>query len=149
MDEARVKRTTADETQADGVRLNWTPGAADGDGEDAEGLRRQRLTEFLRELVRREGKVEAAGLLGVNYRTLVKAEESGELTGRMSDALERLLAAEDDAEDGSRDETARRLAARLERVERQVKSLELELRDGLGEMRAAIAARGAARVRGR
>ena len=58
---------------------------------DAERLRRQRLNEFLRELVREEGLMEAAELLGVNYRTLVKAEESGDLTGRMSDALERLL----------------------------------------------------------
>ena len=35
--------------------------------------------------------MEAAELLGVNYRTLVRAEESGKITGRMSDALERLL----------------------------------------------------------
>ena len=45
--------------------------------------------------------MEAAVLLGVNYRTLVKAEESGEMTGRMSDALERLLLTWDGgAEDG-------------------------------------------------
>ena len=53
---------------------------------DAERLRRLRLSEFLRELVRQEGRMEAAELLGVNYRTLVKAEESGEITGRMGDA---------------------------------------------------------------
>ena len=54
-----------------------------GDGSvDAERLRRLRLGEFLRDLVRQEGRMEAAELLGVNYRTLVKAEESGELTGR-------------------------------------------------------------------
>ena len=38
-------------------------------------------TGFLCELVKREGRMEAAVLLGVNYRTLVKAEESGEMTG--------------------------------------------------------------------
>ena len=30
-------------------------------------------------------------MVGVNYRTLVNTEESGELTGRMSDALELML----------------------------------------------------------
>ena len=63
-----------------------------GNGDiDAERARRLRLGEFLRELVRAEGRMEAAELLGVNYRTLVKAEESGEITGRMGDALELLL----------------------------------------------------------
>ncbi len=65
---------------------------------EAERLRRLRLGEFLRDLVRQEGRMEAAELLGVNYRTLVKAEESGELTGRMGDALELLLRRADDAE---------------------------------------------------
>ena len=65
---------------------------------DAERLRRLRLGEFLRELVRQEGRMEAAGMLGVNYRTLVKAEESGEITGRMGDALELLLRKADAAE---------------------------------------------------
>ena len=65
---------------------------------DAERLRRLRLSEFLRELVRQEGRMEAAELLGVNYRTLVKAEESGEITGRMGDALELLLRKADDAD---------------------------------------------------
>ena len=60
-------------------------------GNDADALRRERLHRFLCELVEREGRMEATELLGVNYRTLVKAEKSGEMTGRMSDALERLL----------------------------------------------------------
>ena len=65
--------------------------AKGSDGQDLERRRRLRLNGFLRELVREEGRVEAAELLGVNYRTLVRAEESGKITGRMSDALERLL----------------------------------------------------------
>ena len=65
---------------------------------DAERLRRLRLSEFLRDLVRQEGKMEAAELLGVNHKTLTRAEESGEITGRMGDALELLLRRADDAE---------------------------------------------------
>ena len=65
---------------------------------DAERLRRLRLSEVLRDLVRQEGKMEAAELLGVNHKTLTRAEESGEITGRMGDALELLLRRADDAE---------------------------------------------------
>ena len=71
----------------------------DGNGSvEAERLRRLRLSEFLRDLVRQEGKMEAAELLGVNHKTLTRAEESGEITGRMGDALELLLRRADDAE---------------------------------------------------
>ena len=42
-------------------------------GQDAEARRRERLHRFLCELVGREGRMEATVLLGVNYRTLVKA----------------------------------------------------------------------------
>ena len=71
----------------------------DGNGSvDAERLRRLRLSEFLRDLVRQEGKMEAAELLGVNHKTLTRAEESGEITGRMGDALELLLRRADAAE---------------------------------------------------
>ena len=55
-------------------------------GQDSDAERRERLHRFLCELVKREGRMEAAVLLGVNYRTLVRAEESGEITGRLSDA---------------------------------------------------------------
>lgn len=72
-----------------------TPGGdtpdAESDGIGVDWLRRLMLAGFLRELVREEGRMEAAVLLGVNYKTLVRAEESGEITGRMGDALERLL----------------------------------------------------------
>ncbi len=68
------------------------------DGLEVEQLRRLRLSEFLRDLVRQEGKMEAAELLGVNHKTLTRAEESGEITGRMGDALELLLRRADDAE---------------------------------------------------
>ena len=56
-----------------------------------EDLRELRLRALLRDLVREEGRMEAAELLGVNYKTLVRAIESDDLSNRMSDALERLL----------------------------------------------------------
>ena len=138
MNEAQVNGTEADETQADGTLDGDTLAdetQADGggsDGLDVERLRRLRLSGFLRELVRAEGRMESAELLGVAYRTLVKAEESGEITGRMSDALERLLGTGDDPE-------VARLRERVGALEGGVESLAKELRDGLHEIRAAVA----------
>ena len=60
-------------------------------GVDVELIRRARLSAMLRELVRQEGPTKTAELLGVNYKTVARAEKSGRITGRMSDALERLL----------------------------------------------------------
>ena len=126
MNEAQVNETQAD----DGVDEETL---ASGNGDvDAEKLRRLRLTGFLRELVREEGRVEAAELLGVAYRTVVRAEESGEITGRMGDALERLLGTGDDPE-------VARLRERVDALEGGVEALAKELRDGLGEIRAAVA----------
>ena len=117
MNEAQVNETLAD----DGVDEETL---ASGNGDvDAEKLRRLRLTGFLRELVREEGRVEAAGLLGVAYRTVVRAEESGEITGRMGDALERLLGTGDDPE-------VARLRERVDALEGGVEAMAKELRDG-------------------
>ena len=60
-------------------------------GRDVAKLRRLRLKALLRELVDEEGRMEATEMLGVAYRTLVRAEETGQITGRMRDALHRLL----------------------------------------------------------
>ena len=136
MNEARVNGTQADEAQgaeADGTLDDDTlAGGGGSDGLDVERLRRLRLSGFLRELVRAEGRMEAAELLGVAYRTLVKAEESGEITGRMGDALERLLGTGDDPE-------AARLRERVGVLEEGMEALAQELRDGLDEIRAAVA----------
>ena len=56
-----------------------------------EHLRHERLGALLRDVAERMGKVNAAQALGVSYRTLARAVESGRLTGRMADALERHL----------------------------------------------------------
>ena len=126
MNEAQVNEMQAD----DGVDEETL---ADGNGDvDVAKMRRLRLTGFLRELVREEGRVEAAELLGVAYRTVVRAEESGEITGRMGDALERLLGTGDDPE-------VARLRERVDALEGGVEALAKELRDCLGEIRAAVA----------
>jgi len=92
--------------------------------------------------------MEAAVQLGVNYRTLVKAEESGEMTGRMSDALERLLltwdGGADDGDDGDGDGTGEPdpggdLARRVEALEAGLEELAHELRSGLDAIRLAVA----------
>ena len=128
MNEAQVNGTQADETLAGGP-LDDGNGAG---GPDVEKLRRIRLSGFLRELVREEGKMEAAELLGVNYKTLVRAEETGKITGRMGDALERLLGTGDDPE-------VAKLRERVDALEGGVEALAKELRDGLGEIRDAVA----------
>ena len=130
-DEARGTEAQWDESQADGT-LDGDTLAGGGDGLDVEKLRRLRLSGFLRELVRAEGRMEAAELLGVAYRTLVKAEESGEITGRMGDALERLLGTGGDPE-------AARLRERVGVLEEGMEALAQEMRDGLAEIRAAVA----------
>ena len=153
MNEARVNGTRADEAQGaeaqrDEAEAGGTPDddtlAGDGgsDGPDVEELRRLRLSGFLRELVRQEGRVEAAEMLGVNYKTLVRAEESGQITGRMSDALERLLGTADDPE-------VARLRKRMEDMEDGMKALRKELRDGLAGVRASVPGRAEAQGRAR
>ena len=92
MNGMRADGTHVEQTPDDGAMADETPsdGGA-GDGWDVEKARQVRLRGFLRDLIRQEGKMEAAELLGVNHKTLTRAEESGEITGRMNDALELLL----------------------------------------------------------
>ena len=96
---------------------------------DIEEQRRKWLLQFLRELVREQGRMEAVQLLEVNYQTLVKAEESGELTGRMIHALERLLLSRD-GPDGEERREYRQLERRVAALEEAVKELRRELRAG-------------------
>ena len=103
-----------------------------------EDLRRLRLKALLSDLVREEGRMEAAELLGINYKTLVRAIESDELTNRMSDALERLLLT------GGVPEMARQ-AERIDDLERgmqglggRVEALEKEMRSGFDKVLAAV-----------
>ena len=118
------------------------------DGQDPERRRRLRLNGFLRELVREEGRVEAAELLGVNYRTLVRAEESGKITGRMSDALERLLGSGDGPDADRMRERVDGLEEGLEQLKSSTVELAKEMRGSLEEIRAVVAEMADAQDRG-
>ncbi len=132
MNETQVNRPQMDEAQAEETQADGTKA---GGNVDVELLRRARLNAMLRELVRQEGRMEAAELLGVNYKTLVRAEESEQVTGRVKDALERLLGTVDDPEESSRQRE------RVEALEGRVAGLEggmKEVLDGLDGLRAAV-----------
>ena len=107
-----VEQTLDDEAMGDEMPTDGV-----GEGWDVEKARRHRLRGFLRDLIRQEGKMEAAELLGVNHKTLTRAEESGEMTGRMSDALELLLRRADDAEVARLREAVRAMEERLATLE--------------------------------
>ena len=130
MNDSRMNEAQAVGTQADGEA---------GDDRNREQQRRLRLNGFLRELVREEGRMEAAELLGVNYRTLVRAEESGKISGRMSDALERLLGTGDDPEVERLRERVDALEEGLEHLKGGMEELGSEVRGGLEEIRVAVA----------
>ena len=53
-----------------------------------DSLREVRLMGLLRDVVAEHGKVKAAETLGVSFRTLSRAEDTGQLTPRLADALE-------------------------------------------------------------
>lgn len=71
--------------------INGQEQPAAGESKSPEQLRHERLVALLREVAESMGKVKAAEALGVSFRTLARAVESGRLTGRMADALERHL----------------------------------------------------------
>ena len=103
-----------------------------------EDLRQVRLRALLGDLVREEGRAEAAGLLGVNYKTVARALESEDLTNRMSDALERLLLT-------GGVPALKRQGERIDGLEREVQglanrleALEKEMRNGFEEIRTAV-----------
>ena len=100
--------------------------------------RRLRLNELLRDLVRERGRMEAAALVGVNYKTLVRAEESGRLTGRMMHALERLQLSGDAPTEAAQRERVDGLELRVEQLETGVVALAEELRADLGGLRAGL-----------
>ena len=78
-------------TQEETGQVNGQEQLATGESKSPEQLRHERLVALLREVAESRGKVKAAEALGVSFRTLARAVESGRLTGRMADALERHL----------------------------------------------------------
>lgn len=110
---------------------------------DAGELRELVLRRFLRELVEKEGKLEAAEALGVNYKTLARHEKSGELSARLSQALELLLLSQDQraGDDGGSEgeKTNRDLEQRVAALEEGMKELRRELR-AVGAARGTVVA---------
>ncbi|MXZ90543.1 MAG: hypothetical protein F4W95_10475 [Chloroflexi bacterium] len=93
-----------------------------------ESLREVRLLALLRDVVAEHGKVKAAETLGVSFRTLSRAEETGRLTPRLADALESHLI------QGGGTAAAQRRRQVAELADR-VALLEEVLVDGLEELR--------------
>ena len=90
-----------------------------------ENLHELRLMALLLDVIREKGRMEAAELLGVNYKTLARAVETGSLSPRMSHALDRLLLSRE----------AKAMAAQQERIaalEGRVEGLEQKIKSGLG-----------------
>lgn len=97
------------------------------------------LLALLGELVRAEGRRQAAHGLGGNYRTPVRAVESGRLTGRMRDALKRRRLADLEATATRQWDAVQALARRTTELDARLTTVELERRgpgDGGGDRRA-------------
>ena len=86
------------------------------------------LLALLDDLVRAEGRLKAAQALGVNYRTLVRAVESGRLSRRMRDALERRRLADGAATATRQRDEGRALARRIEGIDARLTAVERERR---------------------
>ena len=93
-----------------------------------EGLREVRLMALLRDVVAVQGKVKAAETLGVSFRTLSRAEDTGRLTPRLADALESHLVQGGGTAAAQQRRQVAELAGRVARLERA-------LVEGLEELR--------------
>lgn len=89
-----------------------------------ESLREMRLEVLLRDMIDAQGQAQTARALGVGYRTLKRAVDSGQLTDRMAVGLERLLL----LGGGS---AAVRERERVDALERRVEELANEVRSAL------------------
>ena len=87
-----------------------------------ESLHKVRLAALLHDLMR-EGKLEAAQLLGVNYKTLAAAVDSGTLTPRVSDALEKVLLSRQIEAFKKVRERVEEMEGRLDAVEKRTRSI--------------------------
>ncbi len=96
--------------------VEWSGGAP-----SLESLRQLRLTALLADVMNELGQVKAARKLGVDRKTLWRCRNSGRLTPRLADALERMLLAQDLSAAMSQGE-------RVVELERQVADLQRELR---------------------
>ena len=110
----------------------------DDNGLDAATRRELRLSALLRDLVDERGRLEAAAVLGVNYKTLARAVKPGRLTSHMSDALARLELSREERTEAAEPERATELEQRVAQLEAGLESLTGELRDALAELRVGL-----------
>ena len=87
----------------------------------ADGDRRRELGAMLRDLVKKEGRVGTARLLGVDRKTVRRAHDSGHLTDHVAGALEKLLGG--GVEDSEENPGEATLEERVERLEEEVAEL--------------------------
>ncbi len=107
---------------------------AGGETPGLESLHELRLAALLRDVVKQKGRMEAARTLRVNYKTLAAALQSGKLTPRLCDALERLLMIRELAALEEVRESVNGLSKQVKEVER----LELDLQGVVKELRQEI-----------
>ena len=81
----KVDKTPVGAPGPDGEQ--WYPGST----RSLDSLGQMRLMALLRDMIEAEDRTKAASRLGVSYRTVSRAIDSGRLTARMSAALERHL----------------------------------------------------------
>ena len=93
-----------------------------------ESLHEVRLTALLHDLVEDMGPMKAAGMLGVNYKTLARSMESGRLSVHLREALMGMLLARGDAGPSGPGKG-------VEVLERRVEALAGEMRGGLEGLR--------------
>ncbi len=92
-----------------------------------DGERRSRLSALLGDLVKRKGRTGAARLLGVNYKTVVRAEETGRITDHVGQALDKLLGDDEGAEapgGGTLEDRIERLEGEVGELRDRVEALE-------------------------
>ena len=109
-----------------------------------ESLRELRLMALLRDVVAEQGKVKAAETLGVSFRTLSRAEETGRLTPRLADALESHLVQGGGTAAAQQRRQVAELAQRVARVERalvdELEELRKEQAQWMGQAEKRLAA---------
>ncbi len=83
------------------------------------GGRRHHLNVMFRDFVKRKGRVGAARLLGVNYKTVARAHDAGRITDHLAEALEKLL----QDREGAEAPTEERTEERFQQLEEDVSDL--------------------------
>ena len=109
-------------------------------------LQRVRLMSLLNELVREHGQRGAAQVLEVDRKTLWRSMERGELSKRLTDALEKVMLAGGGSAAVRQRERFESLEKGMSTLEGRVRTLEDEVRGGFGEIRAAVERAGQGRT---